>query len=73
MFERTKKWYKQLKDDPLKNIVHASCIVPFLNIQQAGYEMFQTLAEQPWGQEEINKCSSKYNKYLHINLLFLTF
>ncbi|XP_060874928.1 26S proteasome non-ATPase regulatory subunit 5-like isoform X2 [Metopolophium dirhodum] len=58
MIERTKKWYKQLKDNPLKNIVHASCIVPFLNIQQAGYEMLQTLAEQPWGQEEINKCST---------------
>ncbi|XP_025207928.1 uncharacterized protein LOC112603532 isoform X2 [Melanaphis sacchari] len=58
MIERTKKWYKQLKDNPLKNIVHASCILPFLNIQQAGYEMFQALAEQPWGQEEINKSSS---------------
>ncbi|XP_060833754.1 26S proteasome non-ATPase regulatory subunit 5 isoform X1 [Rhopalosiphum padi] len=58
MIERTKKWYKQLKDNPLKNIVHASCIVPFLDIQQAGYEMFQALAEQPWGQEDINTCSS---------------
>jgi len=61
MIERTKKWYKQLKDNPLKNIVHASCIVPFSNIQRAGYDMLQALAEQPWGQEEINKCSSKYN------------
>lgn len=58
MIERTKKWYKQLKDNPFKNIVHASCIVPFLNIQQAGYEMFQTLAELPWGQEEIIKFPS---------------
>lgn len=61
MIERTKKWFKQLKNNPLKNIVHASCIVPFLSIQQAGFEMFQSLAEQPWGQEEINQCSCKYH------------
>ncbi|CAH1725177.1 26S proteasome non-ATPase regulatory subunit 5-like [Aphis gossypii] len=57
MIERTKKWYKQLKDNPIKNIVHASCILPFLNIQQAGFEMFLKLAEQPWGQEEIVTCA----------------
>lgn len=61
MIERTKKWYKQLKDNPIKNIVHASCILPFLNIQQAGFEMFLKLAEQPWGQEEIVTCARKYN------------
>ncbi|KAF0754890.1 26S proteasome non-ATPase regulatory subunit 5-like, partial [Aphis craccivora] len=58
MIERTKKWYKQLKDNPIKNIVHASCILPFLGVQQAGFEMFLKLAEQPWGQEEIVTCSS---------------
>lgn len=61
MIERTKKWFKQLKNDPLKNIIHAACVIPFINIQQAGYEMFLALAEQPWGQEEISTCPCNYN------------
>lgn len=59
MIIRTQKWYKQIKDNPIKNIVYASCVLPFLEIQQAGFEMFLALAEQPWGQEEINKCPCK--------------
>lgn len=54
---RTHKWYKQMRNDnPIKNIVYVSCTLPFLDIQQAGFELLLALAEQPWGQEEINKC-----------------
>lgn len=60
MFAHTHKWYKQIKDNPLKNIVQTSCRRPFLDIQQAGFEMLQVLAEQPWGQEEINKYPCKF-------------
>lgn len=55
-----------MKDNPLKNIVHVSCIMPFLDIQQAGLEMLQVLAEQPWGQEEINKCPCKFFFFVFI-------
>ncbi|VVC35962.1 Hypothetical protein CINCED_3A014253 [Cinara cedri] len=54
MIARTKKWYKQLTNDPFKNIIYKSCSLPFLDIQEAGYEMLLKLSEQPWGQEEIN-------------------
>ncbi|XP_025404940.1 26S proteasome non-ATPase regulatory subunit 5 isoform X2 [Sipha flava] len=56
MITRTQKWYKQMKNNPIKSIVHASCALPFLDLQQAGFEMLLALAEQPWGQEEIKKC-----------------
>lgn len=68
MIARTEKWFKQMKDNPIKNIVHASCNLPFLDIQQAGFEMMLALAEQPWGQEEINKCSCNFFK-IHIHFL----
>lgn len=58
--KRTHKWYKQMQNDPIKNIVYTSCTLPFLDIQQAGFEMFLALAEQSWGQEEINKCPCNY-------------
>lgn len=67
MISRTHKWYNQMKDNPLKNIVHASCILPFLDIQQAGFEMLLELAKQPWGQEEINKLPCKLTKvFIHV-------
>lgn len=68
MIARTQKWYKQMKDDPIKNIVYASCSLPFVDIQQAGFEMLQVMAEQPWGQEEINKCPCKFI-YIFINII----
>jgi len=49
-----------MQNDPIKNIVYTSCTLPFLDIQQAGFEMFLALAEQSWGQEEINKCPCNY-------------
>lgn len=49
-----------MENNPLKNIVHAASILPFLNIQQAGLEMLLVLVEQPWGLEEINKCPCKF-------------
>lgn len=64
MITRTQKWYNQIKDNPIKNIVHASCALPFLDLQQAGLEMFLALAEQPWGQEEIKKCPGKLIKLI---------
>jgi len=60
MIARTHKWYKQMKDNPIKNIVYTSCVMPFLDIQRAGFEMLLALAEQPWGQEEINKFPCKF-------------
>lgn len=60
MIARTHKWYKQMKDNPIKNIVYASCVLPFLDVQQAGFEMMLALAAQPWGQEEINKLPCKF-------------
>lgn len=59
MMVRTRQWYKQMKNNPLKNIVHASCVLPFSDMQQAGFEMLLVLAEQPWGQEEINTYPGK--------------
>ncbi|XP_050520531.1 26S proteasome non-ATPase regulatory subunit 5 isoform X2 [Daktulosphaira vitifoliae] len=56
MVTRTEKWFKNIKTDPIKNIVHAACKLPFSDIQQAGFELLLALVEQPWGQEEINKC-----------------
>lgn len=64
MIARTQKWFKQIKGDPIKNIVHSSCYLPFLDIKQAGFEMLLVLAEQPWGQEEINKCPRKLINFL---------
>lgn len=60
MITRTQKWYKQLTNDPFKNIVYKSCSLPFKDIQEAGLEMLLKLSEQPWGQEEINNCPCKY-------------
>lgn len=75
MIARTHKWYKQMKDNPIKNIVYASCILPFLDVQQAGFEMMLALAAQPWGQEEINKLPCKFilisNVRLYIFLYIL--
>lgn len=59
MIEHTKNWYKQIKNNPIKNIVHSACVYPFPDVKQAGFEMYQTLAVQPWGQEEISTIPSK--------------
>lgn len=66
MITRTQKWYKQLTNDPIKNIVYKSCSLPFLDIQEAGFEMLLKLSEQPWGQEEINKYPCNFFLYLLI-------
>lgn len=73
MIARTQKWYKQIKDNPVKNIVYASCILPFSDLQQAGFEMLLALAEQPWGQEEINKCPRKLVLFIFLNSYLLPY
>lgn len=60
MLSRIEKWFKNIKTDPIKNIVYASCKLPFSDLQQAGFELLLTLVEQLWGQEEINKCPSNF-------------
>lgn len=60
MMARTHKWYKQMQNNPLKNIVYKSCTLPFEEVQKSGFEMLLALAEQSWGQEEINKCPGNY-------------
>lgn len=54
----TKTWFLQVSDNPIKIIMNI-CERPFMELKLAGLVALKTIAEQFWGQEEINKCSGK--------------
>lgn len=60
ILEITKKWYSLVCDKPTKMILNI-CEMPFLELKFAGLVALLSIAEQPWGQQEINNCPGKWN------------
>jgi 26S proteasome non-ATPase regulatory subunit 5 len=49
----TKSWFEQLASNPM-DLVVSVCRQPFTELRLAGLQVLQVLAEQQWGQENIN-------------------
>jgi len=49
----TKSWFEQLAPNPMELVVSV-CRQPFTELRLAGLQVLRVLAEQQWGQENIN-------------------
>ena len=49
----TKSWFEQLAPNPMELVVSV-CHQPFPELRLAGMQVLRVLAEQQWGQENIN-------------------
>ncbi|GFG29907.1 hypothetical protein Cfor_09925 [Coptotermes formosanus] len=49
----TKSWFEQLASNPM-DLVVSVCRQPFTELRLAGLQVLRVLAEQQWGQENIN-------------------
>lgn len=66
ILEITKKWYSLVCDKPTKMILNI-CEMPFLELKFAGLVALLSIAEQPWGQQEINNCPGLFEYLLDRN------
>jgi len=49
----TKSWFEQLAPNPMELVVSV-CRQPFTELRLAGLQVLRVLAEQQWGQENMN-------------------